>query len=82
MLVPTGRTSFICGIARDEFCLERTVGLRSRGGKHSAAGTVPVIAEKEMNAKCAEVPLTIEELDVTFDETDGFEIKASKVEWS
>jgi len=41
-----------------------------------------VIAEEEINAKYAEVPLTIEELDVTFDEIDGFEIKASKVEWS
>ena len=86
MLVPTGRTSLIDGVERDEFCLERTADALPRGSKHSgaaAAAAAPVeVIEEGKHSQPAEVPLTIEELDVDFDEIDGFEIKASNVEWS
>jgi hypothetical protein len=85
VLVPTGRTSLIDGVARDEFCLERTADAFPRGGKYSASRAATASAEvieEGKHSQPAEVPMTIEELDVDFDEIDGFEIKASNVEWS
>jgi len=82
VLVPTGRTSIINGVAREEFCLERKADTVLHGSsKHpAAAAAAPAVVEKQ--SQPAEVPLTIEELDVDFDEIDGFEIKASNFEWT
>lgn len=87
VLVPTGRTSIINGVAREEFCLERKADTVLHGSsKHptaaAAASAAPAVVEEGKRSQPAEVPLTIEELDVDFEEIDGFEIKASNVEWT
>ena len=71
VLVPTGNVSLVDGVARDEFRMERAAA--AAGGATPAAPAVA--AEKDAAAAPA-----IEEMDVEFDDIDGFEIMASSVE--
>ena len=62
----------IDGVARGEYRMERADA--AAGG--AAAPAAPAAAEEE-----AAAALVIEEMDVDFDEIDGFKIMASSVEW-